>query len=306
MYSQSSLFSFMSNRIISIVVRRIDEWAKDKPAFYVEFSGGKDSAAVLAALSRSKAREKAIIVYIHIAGNTHGLNMVQTYNIVSSTIPEALENKIVIIAKTKNDVRRELFRHGLKPPMFIHIVSHSYGYGLDYLSTIEKLGIPVPNERFGKGIRWCCAEFKERWLAELPRIDKYRYIVVGVKAFDSHYRLKLWKQALNDKSFEKKFYARDGVVDIAFAPLLDLTNHEVMLLLLEAGLADKLVTYKEYKDSLNCMFCPMKSKEKIQYIIKVMPKTYKEKLRKILYNHKTNGKFTKQLIDKWINALGDD
>lgn len=274
---------------------------EEVPFVYVDFSGGKDSSIVLKAVDN--VTDKYVATYIQIAGQTHADNIVAAYGVVEKLRHRPV--KLRVIARRRNDVRRFFYRvlDKYDPPLFIHIVSFDYTSGLDYWRAIEKYGFPAPLERTGNGKRWCCSLFKSKWLAERPvqRKNK-RYIVSGVRRDESWFRKRLWVD-----TFVKEFRNSDGTVDVVLAPIVDLNEAEIWLLLKQYGIYDIVhKQYEKWKRAPNCMLCPLMSHGTLKIAVENLPKSFQCKVREVLEKIEeryTKNSFTYKNILKWKTIL---
>jgi len=301
--------------LLKYVEGSIGKRAKDKikdfmdkynPRFlYVDFSGGKDSSAVLALVN--DVTSKWIATFIHIAGQTHGINVESAYGVAKRLVHDI--DIIKIVAKKKG-----LVLHGFRkilneytPPFMVHVITFSHSSGLDYWSAIEKHGFPAPTERMGRGKRWCCSEFKSEWLDERPPNGFFngrlaRFIAVGVKRSDSPYRRKLWAN-----THVKVFDRNVRYIDVALAPLIDYTNTEVFQVLLEYNIADIVSKqYEKWKRAPNCMLCPLMGKEALNIAVRNISPGLKKRVLEVLKKIRPRYKddtFSAKKIDEWIKAL---
>lgn len=296
--------------LIDIAAIKVKEFVRryEPQRLYVFFSGGKDSAAVLAAVAYAgdSVVKRAIIVYNELVGNTHPLNVRQAYNIIQKL---GFEEPTVVESPPYSRIAVEVFR-GVK---VLHIRARSRRG--DFWDAVEAWGLPVL--RPGTGRRWCYNEFKEKhWRAlpfELKNGKPSRFVVVGVKATDSHWRHARWV-TLNPSSprWERVFEWRDGsrrITDYALSPILKLTTDQVWSILGEAGLGKELVTYRLCGDSLNCVFCPLRSPEKQRRIIECVLKMNEgvEILQRaktaLLSLQRAKAPVTSKLREEWLKML---
>lgn len=295
------LRTFTGERLVDIaadVVRRfVDRY--DPPKIYLFVSGGKDSAAAAAALAYAgdSIVKRTVVVYNELAGNTHPWNVMQTYGLLESLGFEApckITSPPYVAVKTAV----------LKGCKTIHIVAHNR-YGEDFWRSVERWGIPV---QLASGRRWCYNEFKQKHWDELPAVNGKRYIIVGVKATDSHWRRKRWSNATgNVREFRVR---RLGVTDIALSPLLWLSNNHVWQLLKEVGI--RLETYEHCGDSLNCVFCPFRSKDKQRRIVRCLWGIAEDDDIKILLRalralrRAKQGSLTQAKAREWIELIEEE
>ena len=250
MASQKTLFG---ERLLDITSDIVRDFVKryDPPRIYVFFSGGKDSAASLASVvyAGDSVVKRVHVVYNTLVGNTHSINVEQSRKILESlgfTEFETIDSPpyVRVTAAIHRGVR------------VLHIRARSR-HGEDFWQSVKRWGIPV---KLASGHRWCYNEFKEKHWDRLPATNSYRYVVVGVKITDSHWRRKRWQGSINNvKAFRMK---SRGVTSIQLSPILRLTSEQVWWLLEEAGLKQHLGSYEMCGDSLNCTFCPFRSTSK--------------------------------------------
>jgi len=193
------------------------------------FSGGKDSSSSLI-LTRDAVKEYAdktgtevYIAYIYVTGNTHPLN--------------AYCASTVMLWHEKN--------YGFKP---IWLANNKL-----FQEGIRKYGLEI-GER-----RWCYLMFKldvlEKFEKTLPRpvveID-------GMKPSDSKQRNKLVKDEFQEivRSNGFKFYAWHPLFSTDNDNVFDMVRkHEEFKCVAEL--------YEKFGDSLNCIVCPYKKRDKI-------------------------------------------
>jgi len=300
---QTSLLGYTN--LASVVEDRIRRFIDEyRPRFiYVFFSGGKDSAAVLAAAA-SCCKDRVVAVFNHIVGQTHALN-VQAALGVARKLGLQIRR---IVPKSPEHLSLELARQPPRPGELLYLVVRSYRLGLDYWSAVKHWGFPAPAERFGKGVRWCCSEFKEKWWRDLPSNGLYegkpaKYLLVGVKRSDSSYRRKKWKD-----SMVRVFRVSRGV-DVALAPLADLSDADVWSLLRHYGVYDTVrKQYDVLGHSPNCLLCPLMNTEALRRSLTVLPCSYLASLRKTLSELRgrySEGTFSFRVLGRWLSVLDE-
>ena len=252
-------------------VRKVLERYKPSPVF-IMFSGGKDSA--LASLFTAEVTDDFIMVFLHIAGQTHRDNISAVYGFIEELkdIFGLSINSARFVCRNPGDMRRNMYRalYNYSRPLLVHAVVTSHSLGLDYWNTLRKYGFPMPLERAGKGKRFCCSEFKSKWFDELPPNTKKfeRVVVSGVKKTDSFYRRKLWD------NYVMIFNKHTKYPDITIAPLIDYTDIEVMLLLKQYNVKSILKQYEKWRRSPNCVICPLQGKHGFMLALKNLPCNY--------------------------------
>ena len=262
---QRTLFGERFLDIAASYVKRFVE-RFDPRRLYVFFSGGKDSAAALAAVAYAgdSVVKRTVVVYNELVGNTHPWNVEQAYRVLRRL---GFGEPVVVESPPYERIPVAV----LGGARVLHIRARSR-MREDFWGAVMRWGIPVlrPSGKFGR--RWCYNEFKEKhWRVLPPERGNKRFVVVGVKATDSHWRRTRWL-ANNPEAREwvRVFEWRGGgrrVVDYAVSPILRLTTEQVWQLLGEAGLRGELRTYEACGDSLNCVFCPLRSLEKQRRVL---------------------------------------
>ena len=287
------------------VEERIEGFIEEhRPRFiYVFFSGGKDSSAVLAAAA-SCCMDRIVVVYNHIVGQTHVLNVEAVMGVA-----RRLGLEIVRVVPRDGEWLRSWFaRNPPRPGQLIYIVARTYRYGLDFWSGVEKWGFPVAAERFGRGVRWCCGELKEKWWRRLPANGTYngrpaRYGAVGMKRADSPYRKRTWTSMV-------RVYKSTSPVNVTLAPLYDLSDEDVFALLRHYGIYD--IVYKQYKlmgQSPNCVLCPLMGFDKLKKTLKQLKTPHIQHVYNTLcriYPRYRDKKYSNRMITRWLEILGEE
>lgn len=275
-----------------------------RPRFvYVFFSAGKDSSAALAAAVNC-CPDRVVAVFNHIVGQTHFLNSQAAINVAKELGLEIRR----IVPRTPKELQEILFQEPPRPGELLYLVVRSSRYGLDYWSAVDKWGFPAPLERWRKGVRWCCAEYKKNWWKMLPPNGLYeakpaRYGIVGIKRSDSHYRSRRWKD------FVHVFYSGPPL-DVQLAPLLDLEDGHVWLLLKQYGIYDNVHRqYEAMGHSPNCTLCPLMDAKSFKKTIKALPTGYLERLEGVLLRLReryVEGTFSHDKINRWLTVIEEE
>lgn len=288
-----------------VVEKRIEGFIDEyKPRnVYVFFSGGKDSSAVLAAAANC-CMDRVVAVYNHIVGQTHVLNVEAAMGVARK-----LGLEVVRVVPRSGDWLRAWFaRNPPRPGQLLYIVARSYRYLLDFWSGVEKWGFPVAAERFGRGVRWCCGEFKEKWWRLLPANGTYngrsaRYGAVGMKRAVSPYRRKTWTTMI-------RIYRSTSPLNITIAPLVDLSNEDVFALLRHYGIYD--IVYKQYKlmgQSPNCVLCPFMGTNALRKTLQHLQTPHIQHVYNTLCRiaPRYRGKnYSNRMITRWLQILGEE
>jgi len=286
-----SLRYYYLGSLSKIVIDRID-WFVNKYGVsipYVFFSGGKDSTAVLIGVSKSSVADRVIIVYLEVTGNTHPLNVRQAYNVVGK-----LFDNVYSAIVNNGYVLKKLVLYHVKHnylPLFLHIRATD-SCGRDFWGMVREWGCPMSHYN-----RLCFREFKDKWFRELPLIGGRRYNIVGIKASDSVARRRRWgKNMVNVFGNE-----------VVLSPINDFTNDEVWLVLRENNIS--LPTYELYGDSLNCMFCPLRSLNKEKVIVKKLLENgydlsyIRSSIEYAIKNASNMRHVSMKVCNRWINAI---
>lgn len=298
---QQSLLGYIT-RLNTVVENRIRNFIDEyRPKWiYVFFSAGKDSSAVLAAAAAC-CKDRTVAVFNHIVGQTHSLNVT-----AALTVARRLGFAIRRLApRSPDELKLMLTREPPQPGEMIYILARSYRFGLDYWTAVSRWGFPAPAERWGRGVRWCCSEFKEKWWHVLPANGVYhgkpaKYLVVGIKRSDSSYRRRKWSGTM-----VKVFMS--SPIDVALAPLADLTDNDVWMLLKHYGIYD--IVHRQYEimgHSPNCVLCPLMGKRALQRTVEQLPTTYLKRVLGVLaevrgrYGGST---FSGRRIDEWVRVI---
>jgi len=236
---------------LELVAERLDHitrLAANTPRIYIMFSGGKDSAALLAALPYTKhAIRKAVIVYIQVAGNTHPENVATVYRFVER-LGFGVDGVCVVVSPPNHTIRNAVYG-GCR---VIHVVRFS-DEGVDFFDAMVSRGFPLS---MSYPSRWCRIVFKNRVVEALPRPW---FVVDGVRAVDSPARRRRVKQLVYTTTLV-------GYRLIVARPLFDMSDEEVWEVLREAGVDKLLSTYERYGSSLNCSVCPLTPVEKLRRV----------------------------------------
>ncbi len=255
-----SLLKWMPGQVEQIaakVEKRIRNfWDRHgRPTLYVGFSGGKDSAAVLAAAVRAVGREAVVAWFWHIPGQTHRDNLAAARGVAERL---GLGWRFIRVGEP-----RELQRVDPEPGTVYQVLRA----GPPYWALLRLHGPPAPPPY----PRWCCKLYKEEPLAWLPpQKPPYRYIVTGVKRADSRARAKRWPQGC-----EREFRAPRGIRDLAIAPLCDLDDAQVWALLEHLGLRGIVEEqYRKWGRSPNCVLCPLASRAQLVRAARLLPHPY--------------------------------
>ena len=142
-------------------------------------------------------------------------------------------------------------------------------------------------------------QFKYKWWTELRAVKGIRPLIVGVKVSDSIGRQRRWKDV--DPNMPVKTFDTPTGLELHLAPLVDLTSAEVATLLRQYNVV--LETYERYGDSLNCMFCPYRGKEKVSRCVESMPTWFAKRLLSILRNLRSQSRFVQQVVERWVPEL---
>ena len=294
--------AMIASKVEDRIRRFIDEY---RPRFvYVMFSAGKDSSAVLAAAMRV-APEKVVAVYNVIAGQTHSINIGTALELAKRFGMRVRR----IVPRSRQALRHELVANPPEPPELLVVVVISYRHGLSYWDAVLRYGWPAPAERFGKGIRWCCSEFKEKWWLELPPNGVFqgrpaKFIIVGVKAADSVTRRRRWEKS------EVNVFGAGQALDVALAPLHDLTDDDVWHLLKHYGIYD--IVHKQYEvfgHSPNCTLCPFMSYDALRKTLRQLPTQYIGRVLRIMEEVRPRykeGTFSADRLDRWIEMFREE
>ena len=291
--------SMIKNHINNVVSRIEQFYERYKPnKIWFFYSGGKDSSAVLVALSelakkRPDILERIIVLYTAVTGNTHYLNRKQTYENVKRFLPDHYSNFVQILPKSREYVKAMLST--AKPPCFVELNTVSWSYQKPYLDTIIQVGFPTMVSNRAGGVRWCCAEFKEKWWSILPHENGKRCIIVGVKAYDSAVRKKRWEPAIKSGTFELQFKS-GRVVEHALSPIADFRHEDVWLVLRHYNV--ELPSY-QYGDSLNCIVCPFKRRKDIEAMLPILHEKQLRMVAKAFCTSFAKGMRGKMVVDQY-------
>jgi len=204
------------------------ESVKPRSIVYL-FSGGKDSSAALI-LTRDVVREYALknnakvyIVYIYITGNTHPFN--------------AYCASSIMLWHEKN--------YGFKP---VFLAREKV-----FQEYVAKYGLEI-----GSG-RWCYTEFKEKLIRDFERtIPRPVVEIDGMKPSDSKHRSEIITSEI------QVIERANGFRYYSWHPLYNMRDEDVFEVVRKHQEFRCVVDiYERFGDSLNCVICPYKSREKI-------------------------------------------
>jgi len=303
MFSSKKPWTVAEERIKQFINLYQPKW------LYVMFSGGRDSAAVLAA-ARSVTSD-IVAVYLHIAGQTHRDNVVAAIEAAKRLDIDVVNLGVARRGSLRHKVMKAVEEHGT--PVMLHIITVDYQRHVDYWTALKIYGFPAPRERWGGGKRWCCAHFKSDWMAELPPNASVngrpvRALLVGIRREESNYRKKLWSDV--GKLPLRIFKARDGLDDYALAPILDMTTAEVDEMLRHYGIANIILRqYERWRRAPNCMLCPLMGKAECRLALQNMPTTYLQRVKQVLEEllpRYKDGTFSKNKIREWIEMIDEE
>jgi 3'-phosphoadenosine 5'-phosphosulfate sulfotransferase (PAPS reductase)/FAD synthetase len=189
----------------------------------------------------------------------------------------------------------------------VYAVVADHRLGLPYWEAVARYGWPAPLERWGGGKRWCCAHFKANWLAERHPNGVYegrpaRFLAVGIRRQESHYRARLWA----GRTWQV-FENRDGTVDVALAPIVDLSEADVWALLSHYGLRDAVrPQYERWGRAPNCALCPLMGRSAVERAAERLPTGYLEAvartLRRILPRY-GGSTLARRRIEEWLKII---
>jgi len=207
----------------------VDLWSIKPRSIVYLFSGGKDSSAALI-LTRDIVKEYAgetgaevYMVYIYITGNTHPLN--------------AYCASSVMLWHQKH--------YGFKPKFLAH--------DRLFQEYMARYGLEIGADR------WCYLVFKLNVFMKFEEMLPRPVVEIdGMKPSDSKWRNELIKAEFQEvaRSNGFKFYA--------WHPLFNMDRDEVLDLVRKHGEFNCVThLYEEYGDSLNCVVCPYRNRDKI-------------------------------------------
>jgi hypothetical protein len=202
------------------------------------FSGGKDSSLALL-LTRDFIRNlcmeikcKVYVVYIYVTGNTHPLNNACVHFIM----------------------QWHKRNYGFEP---IYLASSK-----NFLEYLSRYGLEIL-----KG-RWCYTEFKYKPLVDFESmLPKPVVEIDGMSPSDSMIRREILKAEFHEVRSERRHYW-------AWHPLfsLNISSKEKLEMLKQYKEFECVVQlYEIFEDSMNCVICPYKSKEKLMKLTAVEP-----------------------------------
>jgi len=204
------------------------ESVKPRSIVYL-FSGGKDSSASLI-LTRDVVREYALknnvnvfVVYIYVTGNTHPFN-----------------------AYCASSIMLWHERH--------------YGFRPVFLARDRVFQEYVAKYGFERGSgRWCYAEFKARLIRDFERtIPRPVVEVDGMKPSDSKRRSEMIASEVQvvERANGFRYYAWHPLYSMRDEDVFEVVKkHEEFRCVVDM--------YERFGDSLNCVICPYKAREKI-------------------------------------------
>ena len=298
---QVSLLGYVGGT--GLVEKRIEEFIeRHRPRWvYVFFSAGKDSSALLAAAARC-CRDRVVAVFNHIVGQTHALNAQAALRVARALGLEVRR----LAPRGPGELQAALAREPPRPGQLLYLVVRSYSGGLDYWRAVAENGFPAPTERWGGGVRWCCREYKEKWWSLLPFNGTYdgkmaRYLAVGVKRSDSEFRRRRWSGTT------VRVYRTRGGVDVALAPLADLSDADVWALLRRYGIHGIVAEqYRAMGHSPNCTLCPLMGRAALERTVAALPAPYLEHVAETLEairGRYKQGSFSAKRIDEWLRVI---
>ena len=216
---------------------------------YLFFSGGRDSLALLALASYlpSSIRRKIVVVYTELMGNTAWVNRDVAIRAASHA---GFDSRLVVECR-RDACLRDV---DLRDYNFLDIMSYSRKGRFFYEALVE-YGPPVPVKSHGL---WCRREFKTwKWLY-LPRFPETLYSIVGLRRGESRLRAGLYRNYLAVNVLSRGSHKR---LQVMLLPIYDWSDGEVEDFVKEAGFGGFLEPYRVAGDSLNCVWCPFKSKD---------------------------------------------
>jgi len=304
---QRSLIEYSSKDLRRVAEERIERFLEQySPKWlYVDWSGGKDSTAVLAA-AVSAAKDMVVATFLHLAGQT-------VHDNAKAVLEVARRLGLNVFRYAGMKSPRELYIAMLRDrpwesaPALVYVVTTAHG--MDYWSATLKYGFEAPIERLGGGKRWACSEFKGKWLAARPPNGRYRgrparFLLVGIRRAESPYRAKLWRDT-SVKVFGERY---QKVPDVALAPIIDFVEPEVWHLLQLYGLRDAVEPqYVKWGGRApNCALCPLMNRANFARALRNLPTGYLERalavLREVRRRYR-DSTFSAKKIDEWIPAI---
>ena len=259
------LVSKARNRIWDVVAKY------GKLPVIVSFSGGKDSAAALAAAVDALGTDPVVAYFIHIPGQTIRDNVLAA---------RLVAERLGLLWETI------VWEYDTPLPAVGGTVYHVIVKDWPYWELLAIKGTPLPPPR----PRWCCKRFKEEPLGYAPcapttldgRRACARIVVVGVKRSDSRARAKRWANT------HAKVFEREDSMDIAVAPLVDMNDAEVWALLSYHNIHDIVKEqYDRWGRSPNCVLCPLSSKKQLERAARLLPTSFLQRYYEALKNWDT-------------------
>ena len=295
MARQLTLFmESMLEHAANMVKRFYERYSPDR--FYVFFSAGKDSAAVLAAVAYAgdSIARHAVVVYNELAGNTHPLNVEQAYRVLERL---GWSDVVRVESPPYHNIKLAVVR-GARA-VHIHAMSR---YREDFWRSVERWGIPV---MLKNGMRWCLGEFKAKHWYHLPQLGTVRYSLVGVKVADSGHRRRIWSGARD--AVKVVDIRAHRVREVQHSPILYMTDDMVWQLLREAGIDRDLRSYEMCGDSVNCVFCPFRRRDKQLRVARCTAETAPwilERARRALETSRSRGdSLTARKAQEWLEII---
>ena len=262
------LVSKARNRIWDVVAKY------GKLPVIVSFSGGKDSAAALAAAVDALGTDPVVAYFIHIPGQTIRDNVLAA---------RLVAERLGLLWETIE------WEPGEPLPATGSTVYHVIVKTKPYWEMLAQRGPPgIPPRP-----RWCCKIYKEEPLGYAPctpftapfllsgRRVCARIVIVGVKRADSRARRNRWDDYV-------KVFKRKNSVDIAVAPLVDYSDVDVWALLSYYDIHSIVrEQYDRWGRSPNCVLCPLASKRQLERAARLLPTSFLQRYHEALKNWDT-------------------
>ena len=129
-----------------------------------------------------------------------------------------------------------------------------------------------------------------------------RFLAVGVRRSESPYRARLWA----GKTWQV-FENPDGVLDVALAPIIDLSDEDVWSLLRHYGVYDIVKQqYIVWGRAPNCALCPLMGKRPLRQAVSNLPGTQLRRVLQVLSDIRGRyheGTFSAKKLDEWISVI---